>query len=364
MRILGLFPLTGNGGIASWTKKYLATFPDKEYAIYPVNVSPEDRTGSESKIYRIFSGLNALRRILKEVKQTIVQEKIEILHTTTSGNLGSYRDMKVARICKKYGVRSVMHCRYGCITEDINSKNLVGYLLRKTMPMYDQIWVLDTRSYNTLRSIPYLADKVFLTPNSIEVNEEIDLTPKKYQSVVFVGNLIPSKGLYELVTACVTTNVRLDIIGPGSPEVIERIKTIANDKLNVNIFIHGRMANHDAVEVMKQADIVALPTYYPSEAFPISIIEAMSLSKLVISCPRAAIRDMLMGLDGKPCGILVPPRSSADIVEAIHWCQSNPLDADAMCRSAYQKVYTAYRKEVVYDLYRENYKKLISNDIN
>ena len=38
-----------------------------------------------------------------------------------------------------------MHCRYGCITEDIQSKGLVGKLLRKAMDEYDQIWVLDSR---------------------------------------------------------------------------------------------------------------------------------------------------------------------------------------------------------------------------
>ena len=29
MKLIGLFPLIGNGGIASWTKKYTKTFPDE-----------------------------------------------------------------------------------------------------------------------------------------------------------------------------------------------------------------------------------------------------------------------------------------------------------------------------------------------
>lgn len=62
---------------------------------------------------------------------------------------------------------------------------------------------------------------------------------------------------------------------------------------------------------------MALPTYYPWEAFPISIIEAMSLTRMVISCPRAAVKDMLTDLEGKPCGMLVEPKSTAAIVEAI-----------------------------------------------
>ena len=360
VNILGLFPLTGNGGIASWTKKFLATFPDDEYKIFPVSSSPKPRTGKEGVIERSLSGFTALSRILKEVEQTMKEHKIDILHTTTSGSLGSYRDIRVAKLCKKYGIKAIMHCRYGCITEDYQSKGLVGILLRKSMSLFDQIWVLDSRSYNTLKGIPTLADKVHLTPNSIEVNEPMNPIPKEYKRVAFIGNLIPTKGLYELVEACTRTEVRLDVIGPGADEVVAMIKDKAGDKLDKSIFIHGKLPNPEAVKFMHDVDVVALPTYYPWEAFPISIIEAMSLTKMVISCPRAAVKDMLTDLEGKPCGMLVAPKSADAIVEAIEWLQFHKAEADEMCKKAYEKVYICYRKEVVYDLYRTHYQELIS----
>lgn len=359
VNILGLFPLTGNGGIASWTKKFLATFPDEEYRIFSVNSSPKPRIGKASVIERSLSGFTALSRILKDVEAHMKENEIDILHTTTSGSLGSYRDIRVAKLCRKYGIKSIMHCRYGCITEDYRSKGLIGMLLRKSMSLFDQIWVLDSRSYNTLKAIPSLRDKVYLTPNSIDVNEPLNLAPKEYKRVAFIGNLIPTKGLYELVEACVRTNVQLDIIGPGADQVITKVKNIAGDKFDKTIFIHGKLSNSEAVKFMHDIDIVALPTYYASEAFPISIIEAMSLSKMVISCPRAAVKDMLTDLDGNPCGMLVAPKSADAIVEALEWLQSHKAEANKMCKKAYEKVYTCYRKEVVYDLYRNNYKKLL-----
>lgn len=359
MKIIGLFPLTGNGGIASWTKKFLSTFPDNEYRIYTISNSPKPRTGNASVLERALSGFTALSRILKEVEQAMKEQKIDILHTTTSGSIGSYRDIRVAKLCKKYSVKSIMHCRYGCITEDYQSKGLVGILLRKSMSLFDQIWVLDSRSYNTLKAIPSLADKVQLTPNSIEVNEPLNPAPKEYKRVAFIGNLIPTKGLYELVEACTRTNVQLDIIGPGADEVVTKIKELSGYKLDKSIFIHGKLPNAEAVKFMHDVDIVALPTYYPWEAFPISIIEAMSLSKMVISCPRAAIKDMLTDLEGKACGMLVAPRSADAIVEAIEWLQAHKTEADEMCKRAYDKVYTCYRKEVVYELYKIHYNELV-----
>ena len=148
MKIIGLFPLTGNGGIASWTKKFTKTFPDNEHQFTFVNVSPSvPRTGglSETFLFRTLSGISAMFRILRELKMVMKKDKYDILHTTTSGNIGSFRDYCVAKLCKKYGVKTIMHCRYGCITEDIQSSGLVGKILRKSMNEFDQIWVLDSR---------------------------------------------------------------------------------------------------------------------------------------------------------------------------------------------------------------------------
>lgn len=360
MNIIGLFPLSGNGGIASWTKKYLATFPDVEFHIYPVNVSPSEKHNS-GFLGRIMSGFQATSRIKKEIKKLIKEHNIDILHTTTSGNIGSFRDIKVAQLCKKHEIRTIMHCRYGCIPEDYVSKGLVGKLLRKSMHLFDQVWVLDKRTFDFLKQFDGLRDKVHLTPNSIEVKEEINFTPKTYRRIAFMGNLIPTKGLYELTEASLQCDVRLDIIGPGNDEVNAHLRALVGEQLNKKVFIHGRLPNTEAVKFMHDVDVVALPTYYPSEAFPISILEAMSLTKMVISCPRAAIPDMLTDLEGKLCGLLVPEKSVQGIVDAINWCQNHSTEADVMCQKAYRKVFDCYRTEVVYELYRNNYRQLVNN---
>lgn len=359
MNIIGLFPLTGNGGIASWTKKFLSTFPDDKYCFFPVNVSPEEKPSGTLK--RFVLGLRATKRIKREISGIIKEKRIDILHTTTSGNLGSLRDIEIARLCKSHGIKTVMHCRYGCIPEDYNNKGIVGFLLRKSLSLFDQIWVLDKRTYNFLQTIENLRSKVCLTPNSIEVNEKKDLQQKDFKRIAFVGNLYPTKGLYELTEAVLQCDVRLDIIGPGTEEVINHLRSLVGEQIDKRVFIHGKLPNKEAVKFMHDVDIIALPTYYSSEAFPISILEAMSLTKMVISCPRAAIPDMLTDMDGKPCGILVPERSVQDIAEAIKWSQDNRKEANMMCHKAYEKVYNCYRTDVVYDIYRHNYNLLIGS---
>lgn len=358
--ILLLAPLTGNGGIQSWTRKYIDTFTDDMFQLVPVGVSKRRSLAKKMDlVHRFVDGLIDMVQVRREVKKVIKENNISILHTTTSGNIGSLRDVVVARICRRNGVKTIMHCRYGCIPEDYKSNGLVGRLLHRSTALYDQIWVLDKRTYNFLHDIDTLKGKVFLTPNSIEVKEEMNAAPKDYKRIAFVGNLIPTKGLYELTEAALRCNVRLDIIGPGTDDVNNRLREIAGDQLDKKIFIHGKLPNPEAVKFMHEVDIIALPTYFPSEAFPISILEAMSLTKMVISCPRAAVPDMLTDVDGKPCGMLVPEKSVEGIADAIDWCQSHKDEADVMCRKAYEKVYSCYRTEVVYNIYRKNYRMLL-----
>jgi len=360
MRIIGLFPLTGNGGIASWTKKFKDTFPDEEFQFSFVNVSSAT-IKAKGTISRLSIGLYGMTKVLWNVRNAIKKEHVDILHTTTSGNIGHIRDYYVARLCHRNGVKCIMHCRYGCIPDDLNSSGIVGKYLKKALSEFDQTWVLDKKSYNVINNIDVYKGKVFLTPNSIDVKEKLDSTPKQYKSIAFCGNVYPTKGVLELVKGAIQTDVVLHVIGPATDEMVKEIKSIAGDLIGDRVVIHGRLPNAEAVEFLKNVDMIALPTYYKSEAFPISIIEAMSLSKLVISCDRAAIPDMLTALDGKMCGILVDPKSSDAIRDAILWCQNHKEEADKMREKAYEKVYSSYRKEVVYELYRTHYRDLYNS---
>ena len=358
--LLSLFQ--GNGGIASWSKKFVKTFISDKYKIISVDRSITARKQEDGRIMkRVVAGLWQVQQILPAVENAIKENGAQLLHTTTSGSLGTWRDYRVARLCRKHGVKCIMHCRYGCITEDLK-RPFYGWFLRKTMSLYDQIWVLDNRSANSIRQHRELASKVYVTPNSIEVPEMIKIAPKAYKHVAFIANLVPTKGLFELVEAFMKLgrdDMRLSIVGSGTEEVEKRVKEMCGDKLGKTLFMLGRLPNDKAVEFMQSVDILALPTYMQHEAFPISILEAMSLGKLVISTHRAAIGDMLTGLDGTPCGVFVEEKSVSDIVEALDWCVNHPNEADELCKKAYKKVHDCYRMEVVYDLYRKHYEELI-----
>lgn len=348
----------GNGGIESWAKNYVRMYRSSDFELINIDLKSKRQKKDASIIRRVYEGLIDLFHLYIAIRKEIRINKIVAIHKPTSGSLGTLSDYVIGRLCQRNHIKTIMHCHYGCVSDDYKANSLVGWLLRKTMGLYDQIWVLDKKSEQTLKSSQLINGEVLLTPNFIDIKNTVDLRPKEYDRIAFVGNLIPDKGLLELVEAAKITGVRLDIIGPGLDWVVEKIKEIAGECLNKKIYIHGRLSNEDAVKFMKSIDILALPTYYQSEAFPISILEAMSLSKLVISTNRAAIPDMLTGNNGEQCGLLVKERNVSDIVNSINWCRDNKEKADEICKNAYLKVSQNYNKDNIFNLYNENYLRL------
>lgn len=365
--ILLLCPLKGNGGIQSWSKKYLSNFPDNQFRLYPVDIAPNKPStqfrGIDSWIYGIRAFIRAFMNIRKALRKN---PQIQIMHTTTSGRNGVLRDYYLGKYCKKRGLKIIMHCHFGSIEKLCLDKGWKGKYYHRNLALYDQIWVLDRHSENVLNSDIRLKDKVFLAPNPIDVPNTCNLQPKRYKRIGFVGNLIPSKGIFELIEAVLNLedDNELVIAGAGKKENVEKILNIINENKKKNIKFLGKLPNQEAVRLIESLDILALPTYYWGEAFPISLLEAMGRGKLIISCSRAAIPDMLTSMDGSLCGILVPEKSPKAIADAIRWCQNHSEEADYMCRKAYEKVCCAYQKDVVYDIYRNNYNKAKSMSVS
>lgn len=201
VNVILLAPLYGNGGIASWTKKYIDTFPTEEFRLIPIS-SVLSSKNMQAPIYeRLRKGGQEVGSIIKQLKKNIVENDVKILHTTTSGSLGTFRDYQVGKLCKKYGVKTIMHCRYGCIPDILEHNNFMRWALLQTMKYYDQIWVLDKYSFNALSAIPDICDKVRLTPNSIEVDRLDCIASKSYTNFIFMANVLPTKGIFELIEA-------------------------------------------------------------------------------------------------------------------------------------------------------------------
>lgn len=361
-KVLFVSGTSGNGGTQTWTKQYLENYKSNDFELVHVNLSARRGLLAEASLFkRIIDGLLDLREVYYDVKRVLKKERCLIMHAASTGSLGTLRDYLLARLAKKYKVKCIMHCHYGCIKDDYQKGGVLSLMLKKTLRLYDLILVLDSTSSNFLNSIPELQGKVYVAPNFIEVKSGVDMRPRSYKNVAFIGNLVPTKGIYELVEAVkkLKNGTTLYLIGPAASYVSSELKKkIGEDEGNC-IHTLGRLPNKEAVSYMKKMDIIALPTYYSSEAFPISILEAMSNGCLVLSCHRAAIPDMLTSVGGGKCGLLVEEKSADSIVDAILWAQNNTVEADNLRKKAFEKVSVCYSMPVVFKMYSNFYEKVL-----
>lgn len=135
-------------------------------------------------------------------------------------------------------------------------------------------------------------------------------------TLVFVGNMMPSKGIMELVQALNDEKlserfVEIYIVGAGNllNEVKERVKSI--DKLKVHIT--GTLNRDELNKIYGQAHILILPS--SSESFPKVLAEAAAYGCIPVTTNLSAISKQIF--DGEN-GFLMQDTKPADIVNVLN----------------------------------------------
>lgn len=157
--------------------------------------------------------------------------------------------------------------------------------------------------------------------------------PKKIH-ILYLSNLLKSKGILEFLDAaeniCSKRNdIKFVIAGKPMGDQfwkVEEIKKSFNVKYNKakknypeQIDYLGTIKGAEKLNELIKASIFVLPTYYPTEAFPISIIEAMRCGCAIITTNHNLLPNII-----KPeNGLLVEKQSSSAIVTAINNLLSN-----------------------------------------
>ena len=126
---------------------------------------------------------------------------------------------------------------------------------------------------------------------------------------LYLGNLIPDKGVLVLLEACrlmanEDKSFRCHIVGAGSKELsVEDCRSLV-ESLNLAdlVEVHGPLYGDEKEKMWERCAVFVFPTFYHNECFPLVILEAMQHSLPVIATPVGAIPDMV--IDGET-GILV-----------------------------------------------------------
>ena len=148
---------------------------------------------------------------------------------------------------------------------------------------------------------------------------------------VFISQLRMEKGLREAVDACrdLPSDCCLDVYGP----------IMANTDLGVfdeqdRAMYRGVLAQGDVADALERHDALVLPTYWEVEGYPGVVLEALQCGRPVIATSWRSVPEVVE--DGKS-GLLVEPRSTAAVREAIERVIGDPALYRALCTGAQER---------------------------
>ena len=319
-------PPPHQGGILNWTRIIRAELADRR----GVELSFVDT----ARRYRGIPGLPGLSRALFGSAQAIRDiyrlykrmrtHRPDVLHLNTSAGPATIRDIFILRIAKWFGVPGIIHYRMAEAPYMVTGCKMQWRLMRHAMGLAHTVITLDKRSEDCVKAaLPN--QSVVTLPNRVETHVIDDLrgqessgpsTTADLNRIVFLGFVIPRKGVLELVKACArlsNSNFVLDLVGPVSPAMRRELQSLASDSGAAEwLRFHGGVDHEQALRHILAADVFTLPSH--GESAPNVVLEAMGCGKAIVCTTVAAMPEMLDIEGPQECGVCVEPGD----VDALH----------------------------------------------
>lgn len=340
MKVILCIPLPPpDGGMTRWSTLVTNFLRESNLVKFDIiDISPKDKTSIKRGIFqRIFIQGIFVFSYCRKLKFKVKNEGYDIVHIATSGKFGVFRDIIFMRLSHKLGVPSVYHLHFGRLNECLSSNSREGRALRKAINLATSIVAMDKTTYHVLK-MQFPGKKSTFLPNPIDISSLPQLKEKREKKVVFIGWVVATKGIDELIGAWNVLGkelpeYRLEIIGPSTDDYIGAVRS--NIKVG-NVDIKGSLSHEKAMECLSSASLFVLPSY--TEGFPNVILEAMALKTPIVATTVGAIPEMLTDKGGFLC----PPRSEEALVTTLREALSDEKKRREAASFAYDKVVNDY----------------------
>lgn len=223
----------------------------------------------------------------------------------------------------------------------IQAKNpILRSLIKYTLKKADIIAVVDETIRDKIveLEIDGMGSKIKITPNAVDLEkfnpqnrssvlEEIGLNTQPV--ILFVGNLVPQKGLKYLLQAKkqMKTPAQLVIVGDG-PLMYELQKMVKTGKIK-DVYFTGK--RRDVNQIMPGADVFVLPS--TSEGLPITLIEALASGLPAVATDVGGVKELITS----DVGFIIEPRNTEELTEALDQILENTQRRKKMAQTAVVK---------------------------
>ncbi|MDD2384933.1 MAG: glycosyltransferase family 4 protein [Sulfurospirillaceae bacterium] len=276
---------------------------------------------NKSKIGKIF----ATFKTLLSISMKVIFSKYDIVYFTCSRSiLGSIKDILLINLVSLKDVNIVNHLHGSDFKEflDTSPKWYQKILIKSYTKVDISIVLLDSMKE---QFVDFPEMNVEIVPNFYdkELNEKLEEKDDDKINLVYFSNIMSSKGIFELIDAFEILskeydNIYLNIAGEYIADEYMSIDEV-KEKFQNKIYHHdrikyvGKIFGERKARVLQKSDIFVLPSYYKSEAFPISIIEAMACKNAIVTTNYKYLPAVVFSENG----MIVETKSVDSLVDGI-----------------------------------------------
>ncbi len=292
---------------------------------------------------------NGVRKLLKmfpmmlKLTYELVFNRPKLVYFTISPLGFSFlRDTLFVAIIKIFGIKVLYHLHGKGIADQKSHfrKYLYKFVFKNT-----HIICLSKKLAKDIEVVKGNA-VVSICPNGVDKEEFGNPLVTNVIELLFLSNLLPSKGLYEFLEMAKNLieegyDVNVNLAGPFNDKFKEGDLDVflnQNPKLIDQFVYHGPVSGIKKWALLERADILVHPTL--NDAFPLVILEAMASGCAIVSTEQGGIPDIL---EGNAFGLIVPVGDSVRLFDSVVEMISNPGYLKLCQKNAkeeYQEKYT------------------------
>ncbi|HXH99845.1 MAG TPA: glycosyltransferase family 4 protein [Sphingobacteriaceae bacterium] len=351
MKILFIAPIPPPINGQSKASLVLLEALNSKHQVDVVNLSKSTLKNGALSVTRISEILSNIRRIYGK------QNNQDIIYISLAESFaGNIRDIVFYCLSRKNLSRTFIHMLGGAgMKEILGGTGIMQKINAHFMKKMAGVIVEGPVNFETFKTV-FPEDRIHIVPNFAEdflfvsereINDKFDNL--SVINVLYLSNLIPGKGYDELADAFILLELdektQLNITFVGGFENVEseraflnKIKPLPQLKY-LGKFIDGQQKR----ELYCESHVFCLPTYYPFEGQPISILEAYATGCAVITSDHSGIPFIFKDQQN---GFLVEKKSIISLKKALLKLISRKDDLKRIAKFNRIESFKKYRTEI------------------
>jgi glycosyltransferase involved in cell wall biosynthesis len=335
------------GGVASVVTVYrdAGLFKDCSIEYIPTHVD-----GSKCDKLRVL--VNALRRFTI----LLLSDSVAAVHAHTASRLSFWRKYCFFLLASAFGRPYLIHLHGGEFRTFFwkESGPMLRKLIRYLLDNSFAVIVLSERWKTELAKISS-NNRIFVVKNPVMLPEVSNYISYE-NSILFLGSLAKHKGFYDLLMAVkrlISEYPDVKLYAGGTGEV-KKVKSLIY-KLGLNDAVHllGWVRGDAKQEYLRKARVFFLVSY--DEGLPMSLLEAMSYGRPVITSPVGGIPELVNdGIEG----FLVKPGDVEAITEKLRKLFSDSELCQKMGAAGRKRIESGFSQRTIFQILKSFYMEI------